>query len=256
MILTDTHTHLYLDDFDDDRTEVITRATERSVRRMLLPNIDSTTLHALKSMVAAFPQHCFPMMGLHPTSVKKDFEKELALVVQELETGTYYGVGEIGLDLYWEKAFEEEQKEAFRQQLRLAKEHKLAVSIHTRNAFEKTLQLVKQELTDDLTGVFHCFTGTEKEAQQIMETGFKLGIGGIVTFKNSGLGEVVSRLPIEALVLETDAPYLTPVPFRGKRNESAYLLYVAQKVAELKNIPVEKVAETTTATATQLFFRK
>ena len=256
MILTDSHTHLYLDDFDKDRDEIIGNALQKGVERILLPNIDSTTLDDLKSMVAAFPKYCFPMMGLHPTSVKEDYEKELAFVVQEMETGNYYGVGEIGIDLYWDRTFEEEQKDAFRKQLQLAKKYHLAVSIHTRNAFEFTLQIVQEELSDDLKGVFHCFTGTVKEAEQIMETGFKMGIGGIVTFKNSGLAEVVSQLPLEALVLETDAPYLTPVPFRGKRNQSAYLLYVAQKVAEVKNIPVEKVAETTTETAENLFFKK
>ncbi len=256
MILTDTHTHLYLEDFDDDRPAVINRAAEKNVQRILLPNIDSSTLTRLKKMTTAFPGICFPLMGLHPTSVKEDMEKELALVEKELETGKYFGVGEIGIDLYWDKTFEAEQKEAFRRQLRMAGKHHLAVSIHTRNAFEDTLSIVKKELDGSLKGVFHCFTGTFEEAKKVLDTGFKLGIGGIVTFKNSGLAETVARLPLEALVLETDAPYLTPVPFRGKRNESAYLYYIAQKIAEIKNIPPEKVAETTTETARQLFFMK
>jgi TatD DNase family protein len=256
MILTDTHTHLYLDDFEKDRQQVIHNALENGVERLLLPNIDSTTLNDLKSLTAAFPTNCFPMMGLHPTSVKEDFETELALVEEELSTGNYYGVGEIGIDLYWDSTFEAEQKEAFRRQLQLAKKYKRAVSIHTRNAFEITYQIVKEELNDDLKGVFHCFTGTLGEAKQIMDTGFKMGIGGIVTFKNSGLAEVVAQLPIEALVLETDAPYLTPAPFRGKRNQSAYLLYIARKIAEIKNISVETVAERTSSTAANLFFKK
>ncbi len=256
MILTDTHTHLYLDDFEKDREEVVNNALENGVERMLLPNIDSTTLHDLKAITTAFPEFCFPMMGLHPTSVNKDYEKEMTLVEQELAMGNYCGVGEIGIDLYWDSTFEEAQKEAFRKQLRLAKKYRLAVSIHTRNAFKITCQIVKEELTDDLKGVFHCFTGTVDEAKQIMDMGFKMGIGGIVTFKNSGLAEVVTRLPLEALVLETDAPYLTPVPFRGKRNQSAYLLYVAKRVAIIKNILPEEVGEMTSRTAENLFLKK
>ena len=255
MILTDTHTHLYLEDFDNDRARVMQNALDNGVERILLPNIDSTTLERLQKMVSAFPENCFPMMGLHPTSVKEDVEKELALVEKELQTGNYYGVGEIGIDLYWDQTFAEEQKEAFRRQLQWAKKYRLAVSIHTRNAFDSVLHIVKQELTDNLKGVFHCFTGTTEEAKKLMDTGFKLGIGGIVTFKNSGLAETVAGLPLEALVLETDAPYLTPVPYRGKRNQSAYLLYIAQKIAEVKNVRIEEVAEVTTATAETLFFK-
>ncbi len=256
MILTDTHTHLYLDDFEKDREEVVNNALENGVERMLLPNIDSTTLHDLKAITTAFPEFCFPMMGLHPTSVNKDYEKEMTLVEQELAMGNYCGVGEIGIDLYWDSTFEEAQKEAFRKQLRLAKKYRLAVSIHTRNAFKITCQIVKEELTDDLKGVFHCFTGKVAEAKQIMDMGFKMGIGGIVTFKNSGLAEVVSQLPLDVLVLETDAPYLTPVPFRGKRNQSAYLLYVAKRVAIIKNILPEEVGEMTSRTAENLFLKK
>ncbi len=256
MFLTDTHTHLYLDEFDTDRRECLQRAFENGVQRILLPNIDSSTLERLRETVAGSPENCFPMMGLYPSSVKKNMEKELALVEKELATGKYYGVGEIGIDLYRDKTFEEEQKEAFRRQLQLAKKYGLAVSVHTRNAFHEVLSIVKQEQDDALKGVFHCFTGTEAEARQLLETGFKLGIGGIVTFKNSGLDRVVARLPLETLVLETDAPYLTPVPHRGRRNESAYLVYIAQKIAEVKGLPVEKVAETTSETAHQLFFNK
>jgi len=256
MILIDTHTHLYLNDFDKDRQQIVNNAVENGVERMLLPNIDSTTLYALKAMTAAFPEYCFPMIGLHPTSVKENYEKEMMLIEQELATGKYSGVGEIGIDLYRDSTFEEVQKEVFRRQLLLAKKYRLSVSIHTRNAFEITYQIVKEELTDVLKGVFHCFTGTLDEAKQIMDMGFKMGIGGIVTFKNSGLAEVVAELPLEALVLETDAPYLTPVPFRGKRNQSAYLLYIIKKIATIKNIPLEVVAEITSKTAGNLFFKK
>ncbi len=256
MTLTDTHTHLYLDDFADDRRQVVENALENSVERLFLPNIDSTTIKDMKAMATAFPAHCFPLMGLHPTSVKENFEAELALVEMELSAGDYYGVGEIGMDLYWDNTFEEQQKEAFRRQLQWAKKYQLAVSIHTRNAFESTYQIVKEELTDELTGAFHCFTGTIDEAKQIMDVGFKMGIGGIVTFKNSGLAEVVAQLPLEALVLETDAPYLAPAPFRGKRNQSAYLFHIAEKVAGTKKVSLETVAETTSRTAENLFLKK
>lgn len=254
MILTDTHTHLYLDDFDNDRDEIMENALQKGIRRILLPNIDRSTTTRLKSMISAYPDFCFPMMGLHPTSVNNDFEKELEHVESELETGKYYGIGEIGIDLYWDNTFAEQQKTAFRQQLQWAKKYTLPVSIHMRNAFSETLQIVKEELNDELHGVFHCFTGTEQEAAQLLDTGFKLGIGGIVTFKNSGLAEVVKKLPLESLVLETDAPYLTPVPYRGKRNQSAYLIYIAQKMAEIKQISLEKVADVTSSTAENLFF--
>ena len=254
MILTDTHTHLYLDDFDNDRDEVIEKALQKNVHRILLPNIDRSTTARLNNLVSAFPDFCFPMMGLHPTSVNNHFEEELQHVENELRTGKYYGVGEIGIDLYWDKTFAEEQKEAFRRQLQWAKHYKLPVSIHMRHAFSETLQIVKEELTNDLTGVFHCFTGSEKEAQLLLDTGFKLGIGGIVTFKNSKLADVVAKLPTELLVLETDAPYLTPVPYRGKRNQSAYLTYIAQKIADIKQTSVAEIAAITTATAEALFF--
>lgn len=257
MNFTDTHTHLYVEEFDGDRDQVIRQALNEGVSKMLLPNIDSTSLEALHDLVRTFPKNCFPMMGLHPTSVNQDFEKELVLVEAELEKNSQYiGVGEIGTDLYWDETFREQQTEAFRRQLKLAKKYHLPVSIHTRNSFDLTLKVVNEELTDDLKGVFHCFTGTVSEAKQIMDTGFKMGIGGIVTFKNSGLDNVVAQLPLDQLVLETDAPYLTPVPYRGKRNQSAYLIYVAEKIATVQNKPLEEVAETTTNTADQLFFNR
>ncbi|MBN2616215.1 MAG: TatD family hydrolase [Bacteroidales bacterium] len=257
MNFTDTHTHLYVEEFDDDRNQVIQQAVNNGVTKMLLPNIDGASLEAMHNLVSAFPENCFPMMGLHPTSVNEDFEKELTLVESELKKNSLYiGVGEIGTDLYWDETYREEQTEAFRRQLQLAKKYRLPVSIHTRNSFALTLKLVQEELTDDLKGVFHCFTGTESEAKMIMDTGFKMGIGGIVTFKNSGLDKVVAQLPLDQLVLETDAPYLTPVPYRGKRNQSAYLIYVAEKLATVQNKSLEEVAETTTNTVNQLFFNR
>ncbi len=256
MKLVDTHTHLYAEEFAVDRGAVIHKALANQVECMLLPNIDSSSLEAMLSLAEAFPQHCFPMMGLHPTSVTDQYETELELVEKELAQNHYVGVGEIGVDLYWDKSFKSQQEDAFRKQLKFAKKYRLPVSIHTRNAFDITLQIVKEELGNNFKGIFHCFTGTVGDAKKIMDTGFKMGIGGVVTFKNSGLAEVVKDIPLDELVLETDAPYLTPVPFRGKRNESSYLRFVAEKIAEVKNITFQEVAETTTQTAENLFSTK
>lgn len=256
MKLVDTHTHLYTEEFNSDRGKVIHNALGNQVDRMLLPNIDSSSLEAMLALVHMFPEHCFPMMGLHPTSVNDQYEKELDLVEQELSRNHFIGVGEIGIDLYWDKGFRSQQEDALRRQLKLAKQHRLPVSIHTRDALKVVLRIVNEELNDDLKGVFHCFTGTPEDAAKIMDTGFKMGIGGVVTFKNSGLADVVKNIPLTELVLETDAPYLTPVPLRGKRNESAYIRFVAEKIANTKNISFEEVADTTTQTADNLFFPK
>ena len=253
MILVDTHTHLYLEQFDEDRSEVVNSAIEQGVKWMLLPNIDSDSLEDMKKLHREFPQNCLPMMGLHPTSVKDNYEDELTLVENELKSGNYIAVGEIGIDLYWDKTHAEQQKDAFRRQLRLAKKYNLAVSIHIRDSFDLAYPIVKEESTNGLKGIFHCFTGTEAEAKQIMDIGFKMGIGGIVTFKNSGLAEVVKAIPDEFLVLETDAPFLTPTPFRGKRNQSAYLKYIAEKLAEIKSEAIEEIAEITTRNAMEVF---
>jgi TatD DNase family protein len=253
MILVDTHTHLYLEQFDEDRTEVVESAIEQGVKWMLLPAIDSESLKDLKDLHQKFPGNCLPMMGLHPTSVKDNYEEEMSLVEQELSAGNYIAVGEIGIDLYWDKKHEEEQKDAFRRQLRWAKKYDLPVSIHTRDSFDMTYQIVKEESTEDLRGIFHCFTGSTAETRQIMDVGFKMGIGGIVTFKNSGLAEVVQTIPDEFLVLETDAPFLTPAPFRGKRNQSAYLKYIAEKLAEIKSKSLIEIAEITTRNAMDIF---
>lgn len=256
MNFTDTHTHLYVEEFNEDRHIVVQKAIRDGVTQILLPNIDSSTLNDMNDLVSLFPENCFPMMGLHPTSVNEDFEKELVLVEEELKKDRYIGVGEIGIDLYWDETFRDAQIDAFRRQLKLAKKHKLSVSIHVRNSFDLALDLVNKELTDDLKGVFHCFTGTLDEAKQVMDTGFKMGIGGILTFKNSGLDKVVSQIPLKYLVLETDSPYLTPVPYRGKRNQSAYIIYVAEKLAAIQSKNIEEVAEVTTNTANQLFFNR
>lgn len=253
MIFVDTHTHLYLDNFSEDRQQVVEKAIEQGVNYMLLPNIDSDSITEMVSLHNLFPKNCLLMMGLHPTSVKENYEKELETVEKDINTGKYIAVGEIGIDLYWDKTFVEQQKDAFRRQLKLAKQNKLPVSIHTRDAFDEIYKIVKEELTDDLKGVFHCFTGTTEQANLIMETGLKLGIGGVITFKNSSLQEVIRSIPLEFLVLETDAPFLTPTPYRGKRNESAYIPLIAQKLAEIKNISHSEVAAITTENAFSVF---
>ncbi len=253
MILIDTHTHLYLEEFDEDRNEVVQDAIRDGIKYMLLPRIDSKSHQVQMELSGQFPQNCLSMMGLHPTSVDNGFEKELEVVENELKTGKYIGVGEIGIDLYWDKTYKEQQEYVFRRQLQLAKEYNLPVSIHTRDSFDEIYQIVSKEHTDELSGVFHCFTGTQEQAKQIMDLGFKMGIGGILTFKNAKLQEVVKDIPMEFLVFETDAPFLTPAPYRGKRNQSKYVVYIAEKLAEIKNISLQEAAETTTANATELF---
>ena len=253
MQLIDTHTHLYLNNFDEDRDQVVQYAVNESVQTMLLPAIDSSTFTAMMDLVKKHPENCLPMIGLHPTSVKDNYEEEIKLVKKELEAGGYIAVGEIGIDLYWDDKFADQQKDAFRQHLQMAKEYDLPAVIHTRNSFDEIYPIVKSESTNKLTGVFHCFTGTPEEAKKIIDLGFKLGIGGIITFKNSGLAETIQKIPMEFLVLETDAPFLTPTPYRGKRNESAYINYIANKLGEIRNISIEQVAELTTKNAVELF---
>jgi len=253
MILVDTHTHLYLDDFDMDWREVVDSAIESGVKYMLLPRIDSETFEDQKKLSEFYPDNCLSMVGLHPTSVKADFEKELEMIENELRSSNYVAIGEIGIDLYWDKTFKEQQKEAFRRQLKCAKQFELPVSIHMRDSFEEIYQIVKEEKTSALNGIFHCFTGTLEESEKIVELGFKMGLGGILTFKNAGLAEVVKDIPMEHFVLETDAPFLSPVPFRGKRNESKYLLHIAEKLADIKGLSLTEVAEITTASAASVF---
>ena len=253
MILVDTHTHLYLEEFKEDRDEVIKAAINEDVTYMLLPRIDSESHEAQMELSNRFPENCLPMMGLHPTSVNNNFEQELNVVKEGLKEGSYIGIGEIGIDLYWDDTFKEQQEYVFRHQLQMAKEYKLPVSIHTRDSFDVVYRIVREEHTEDLKGVFHCFTGTPEEARMIMDLGFSMGIGGILTFKNAGLAEVVREIPLEYLVLETDSPFLTPVPYRGKRNQSKYVVFIAKKLAEIKEISIEQVAETTTANAAELF---
>jgi len=249
----DTHTHLYDAQFDEDRPEMIARALAAGVERMYLPNCDSGTLAAMQQLCAAFPDHCFPMMGLHPCSVKEDYKKELELVQHELKTGKYVGVGEIGLDYHWDTTFVAEQQEAFRLQTDWAIALDLPIIIHTRKSLEDGIAIVREKQQGSLKGIFHCFGGTVEEAKEIIELGFYIGIGGVLTFKNSTLPETLSQIDLRHIVLETDAPYLAPVPYRGKRNESAYIPLIAHKLAETKNCPVETVAAITSENARKLF---
>ncbi|MCF8365435.1 MAG: TatD family hydrolase [Bacteroidales bacterium] len=251
--MTDTHTHLYLEQFDEDRHEVVKTAIAAGVKYMLLPNIYSKTIQPMLELCDAFPQNIFPMMGLHPTDVKDNFSEELLIVEQHLETGNFYAVGETGIDLYWDTTFLEAQQMALGEQIRMAKTFRLPIVLHVRDSFEEVFKIIDDTIDENLTGVFHCFTGNLQQAERIIDWGFKLGIGGVLTYKNSGLDNVVKAISTDHLVLETDAPFLTPKPFRGKRNESSYIKYVAEKLAEIKNISVDEIAEITTRNAVKLF---
>jgi len=253
MILIDTHAHTYLKEFDQDRKQSIERAISAGVQKILLPNIDSTSIDDMLKLSVEFPEICLPMMGLHPTSVDENYETELKLVETWLKKQKFIAIGEIGMDLYWDKTFVEQQKICFKRQLELANEYNLPVAIHIRKAFDETFAVLKQLNQAKFCGVFHCFSGDLRQAQKAIEAGFYLGIGGVVTYKNAGLQEVIKEISLEKLVLETDAPFLTPVPYRGKRNESSYLQNIAEKIAEIKNISAEKVGEITSENARELF---
>lgn len=253
MTLIDTHSHIYLSEFKEDRTAMLDRAGNEGVGKILLPAIDSGTHSALLELEATQPDRCLAMMGVHPCSVKENYKEELRIARDWLDKRPFHAVGEIGLDFYWDRSFTEQQVAAFHEQLEWAIHFDLPVSIHSRNATDECIAVVKEHQQGKLKGVFHCFSGDVKQAQQIIDLGLYLGIGGVVTFKNSGLDKVIKAVGIDHIVLETDAPYLAPMPFRGKRNEPAYLKYVVDKLAPLNNIPEEKVAEITTANAERLF---
>ncbi len=253
MILTDTHTHLYLSEFDSDRDVLMAEAKASGIERFFLPNIDSSSVNVILSLENQFPDNCFAMMGLHPTSVKENWKEELDAVEKQLSERKYSGVGEIGIDLYWDKTFFKEQQEVFRRQIQLANHYKLPVSIHSRESFEEIYSILIEIKKEQPCGVFHCFTGDEDQANRAIDLGFYLGIGGVVTFKNSGLDRTLSGVHLKNMVLETDAPYLAPVPHRGKRNVPAFLKLVAEKVATVKNVSVEEVAEITTANSKIIF---
>ncbi len=254
MQLIDTHTHLFLEQFDKDIDTVIDRAVSNGVDKMFLPNIDSSSAESMLKLSNKYPNNCFPLMGLHPTSVNENYENELKIVEEYLAKEKFYGIGEIGIDLYWDKKFFHEQEQAFIHQIKLAKKYALPIVIHVRNSFDEIFNLVDKYNDDKLKGIFHCFTGSYEQAKHIMEYGgFKMGIGGVLTFKKSNLGQVLKNVPLNYLVLETDSPYLAPTPFRGKRNESAYVVKVAEKLAEVYNISIEEVAKQTSKNAMQVF---
>jgi len=254
MQLVDTHAHLYLDHFDGDREEMVKTAIRNNVVKIILPNIDGSTIQPMKQLCGSFPSNIFPLIGLHPTSVKEAYENELAMIAGELKSGNYFGIGETGLDLYRDRSFSEEQKKAFAYQIELAIEYQLPVIIHARESFGEIFEILDHYKNESVKGIFHAFTGSYDQAKKIInEFGFFLGIGGIITFKNSGLDNTITDISLNHIVLETDAPFLAPVPHRGKRNESSYLVYVAEKIAQIKKLSVNEVANITTRNAIQIF---
>lgn len=253
MILTDTHTHLYVEHFDEDREEMMRRAAAEGVERFFIPAIDSTYYNRMTALQDKYPDTVHLMAGLHPTYVNEKLEQELNVVYNELKTGNYIAVGEIGIDLYWDTTFKDQQKEAFKIQIEWAKEMSLPIAIHCRNAFDEIFTVMDEVCDERLNGVFHCFTGTRDQAIRALGYGFYLGIGGVATFKNGGLDKYLAEIDLERILLETDAPYLAPVPFRGKRNESSYLKLVANKLAEIYSVDVEKIANVTTRNSKKLF---
>lgn len=253
MQLIDTHCHLYSKKFDHDRTEMVQRAIAAGITEMYLPNIDEASIEGMLALEAEFPENCFAMMGLHPCHVTADVEKELKVVEDWLAKRPFIAVGETGLDLYWDKTFFPQQQTAFRRQLQWAKELQIPIVIHARESIDECIELVTEAQDGNLTGVFHCFTGSVEQAQKIVDLNFMMGLGGVLTYKKGGLEPIVEGIDIQHFVVETDAPYLSPTPFRGKRNESLYVQYVADKMAAILDMPVADVCAKTTANAQRLF---
>ena len=253
MIITDTHTHLYSEAFDDDRVEMMQRTLDANVLRLFIPAIDSTYTASMLQLEKDYPKNIFLMMGLHPTHVKENYKEELAHVEEMLDKHKFYAVGEIGIDLYWDKSTLPIQQNAFRHQIKLAKQYKLPIVIHCREAFDEIFDILEEEKSDDLFGIFHCFTGTLEQAHQAISYNMKLGIGGVVTFKNGKIDQFLNEIELKYIVLETDSPYLAPKPFRGKRNESRYILKVVEKLSEIYNTSEEKIADITTANSKAVF---
>ena len=253
MYLVDTHTHVYDHQFSLDRNEAMQRALDAGVKMMLLPNVDASTVAPMLELHEQYPDYTRVMMGLQPEEVKEDYKQVLATMEKELERGMYVGVGEVGLDFYWDATFEKEQLDAFETQLDWAKQLGLPLSIHCRNAFDKMVLILERKQDGGLRGIMHCFTGTEEESKVYIELGFHLGFGGVTTYKNCGVKDYLPNLPLNRIVLETDAPYLAPVPCRGKRNEPAFLVHTAKRIAEILQIPVEELATITTTNVKDLF---
>lgn len=253
MLFIDTHTHLYDDSFNEDIDEVISKSINAGVDKMLLPNCDIHTMEAMLHLSKKYPHNLYPMLGLHPCYVKEDYKDQLARI-KELEThADYVAIGEIGLDYYWDKTFVQEQKDAFSIQINWAKEKNLPIVIHTRDSIDDGIEIVQSNQNGHLNGVFHCFSGNVEQAKKIVDVGFYLGIGGVVTFKNSNLRDVLKSVPLHRIVLETDSPYLAPVPYRGKRNESSYIPYIAQELNKVYDMSIQEIAMITTDNAMKLF---
>lgn len=253
LMLIDTHAHLYTGEFDTDRNEMIERTIQSGIKKMILPNIDESSIEGMLSLSDQYPDNCFPLIGLHPTSVTPDYKSQITLVEKWLSDRKFYGIGEIGIDLYWDKSYLKEQEEAFRYQVKIAKSANLPIIIHVRDSFQEVMKIIEEEQDGLLTGVFHCFSGDADDAQKVFDLGFYIGIGGVVTFKNTNLREVLKETGLKHVVLETDAPYLAPVPYRGKRNESSYLSIIAARVAEATGTSEMEVARITTENAERLF---
>ncbi len=253
MTLTDTHTHLYVEQFDDDRVEMIQRALDNDVSRFFIPAIDSTYYPSMLALKDRFPENVFLMCGLHPTHVKENFKEELDFVKKMLLEKEFYAIGEIGIDLYWDKTFLQEQQDAFKTQISWAKENDLPIIIHCRDAFDEVFEVLEEEKDDKLFGIFHCFTGNQTQAEQAISLQMKLGIGGVVTFKNGKIDQFLNKIPLDNIVLETDSPYLAPSPFRGKRNESSYLKYIVDKLVEIYKVPRNEIANITTQNSKDIF---
>ena len=253
MIITDTHTHLYSEAFDEDRAEMMQRTLDANVSRLFIPAIDSTYTASMLQLEKDYPEHVFLMMGLHPTHVKENYKEELAHVVEMLDKHKFYAVGEIGIDLYWDKSTLAIQQDAFRQQIKLAKQHQLPIVIHCREAFDEIFEILEEEKGNDLYGIFHCFTGTLEQAHQAISYNMKLGIGGVATFKNGKIDQFLNEIDLKHIVLETDSPYLAPKPFRGKRNESSYILKVVEKLSGIYSTSEENIADITTENSKAIF---
>ncbi len=253
MLITDTHTHLYSEAFDEDRKEVIQKGIDKGIERFFIPAIDSGYTQAMLDLEKAFPKNVYLMMGLHPTHVKENYLEELAHVETMLQQRSFYAIGEIGIDLYWDKTFLKEQQEAFKKQISLAKKFKLPIVIHCRDSFDEIFEVLDDAKGEDLYGIFHCFTGSLEQAQRAIDLNMKLGIGGVVTFKNGKIDRFLNQIALEHIVLETDAPYLSPVPYRGKRNQPVYLMEVLNKLSDIYQLPVAEIANITTENSRDVF---
>ncbi len=253
MILTDTHTHIYYET-DEEKLELqIQKCKANGIQRLFLPNVDSASMPLVLGLSEKYPETCFPMLGLHPCDVKENYEDELSQIHQAVKNNKVFAIGEIGMDLYWDKTFIKEQKNAFRTQIAWAKELDLPIVIHCRDAFDEVFEVLEDLKDEKLRGIFHCFTGNLEQAQKAIQLNFYLGIGGVLTYKKAGLAEVIQDIDLQHIVLETDAPYLAPVPYRGKPNESAYLIHIAEKLADIKGLSLEEIAEITTSNSIKVF---